>query len=805
MTIIVLGLTQVSYAENNFFTDNDLITDQYIVVLKDDNASSQFMSLDKIHEYEYAMTGFVIKSSPSEIEKLRNSDNVLFIQQDRMLTSFGQILPSGIDRVDADLNRVSQIDGIDQRVNANVAILDGGLDIDNLDLNIVGGINFISDDPDDFNDVGGHGTHVAGIVAALDNDIGVVGVAPGANLWAVKVMNENGSGSISDIIKGIDWVTANSDIIDVVNMSMGGHGTDDNNCGLDNNDAMHYAICNSVAKGVVYVVAAGNDAKDAASVVPASYDEVITVSSMADFDGKPGALALGCLYDLDDTFSLFSNFGEDVDFAAPGICIDSTSLSNGVVMRHGTSTAAPHVTGAVALYISENGKPVDEAGTIDVKLALLQLATPQNGPNGFNGDPDNFPEPIVNVERTVIDGIPIITLIGANPQKVELNAGYIELGATIDVNAPIIIDSTAFRDIIGDYVIFYDSLVMLGNDAIQVIRTVNVVNEIAPIITLIGANPQLIKLGDGYTELGSTTDEGSPITIDSTEFIDELGSYSIYYYSTDNADNVATLVSRTVNVLDTSIPVITSLIADDPDDLDDILSTDDTITITFDSDTNMPGGIGIQRQNAINDMFTFSEFIGGSFRGNWVSADTFVITIKSARNADLIIGTTTVTPTGVIPIRSYDGVSLASFETSPVLDGDFGDLNLEPIIPVPRIISIVADDPNDLDDTYSRDDTITITFDSETNMPGGTNLQRKPIINDMFTFSEELGRSYVGKWVSPDTFTITIKSVNNAGPPVIGLTTITPTGITLILSADQTSLASTDTSPVLSGDFGIIS
>jgi len=123
----------------------------------------------------------------------------------------------------------------------------------------------------------------------------------------------------------------------------------------------------------------------------------------------------------------------------------------------------------------------------------------------------------------------------------------------------------------------------------------------------------------------------------------------------------------------------------------------------------------------------------------------------------------------------------------------------------PIITLLVADDPDDLNDIYSIFDTITITFDSDTNTPGGTDVQRKPTIDDMFTFSESLGRAYSGKWIAPDTFIITIHSVNNASPPIISGTTVTPAGITPILSDQETSVPSSSISPVLSGDFGITS
>ncbi len=119
----------------------------------------------------------------------------------------------------------------------------------------------------------------------------------------------------------------------------------------------------------------------------------------------------------------------------------------------------------------------------------------------------------------------------------------------------------------------------------------------------------------------------------------------------------------------------------------------------------------------------------------------------------------------------------------------------------PIITSILVDDPDDLDEVYSVDDVIIITFDSPTNEPGGPDTQMKSAVNDLFTFSESIGQAYNGKWTAADTFTITIRNANTAGI-VLGTTTVTPTGVTLILSADELSSASNSTSPVLSGDFG---
>ncbi len=157
-----------------------------------------------------------------------------------------------------------------------------------------------------------------------------------------------------------------------------------------------------------------------------------------------------------------------------------------------------------------------------------------------------------NIDTTA----PIISLTGANPQTIELGSGYTELGATTDDGSAVTIDSSAFVDAVGSYSVLYDSTDVNGNAALQVTRTVNVVDTTAPIISLTGANPQTIELGSGYTELGATADDGSAVTIDSSAFVDAVGSYSVLYDSTDVNGNAALQVTRTVNVVDTTAPII---------------------------------------------------------------------------------------------------------------------------------------------------------------------------------------------------------------------------------------------------------
>jgi subtilisin family serine protease len=371
----------------------------YIVVLKGatDSASvasahSRGYGAEVSHVYQYALHGYAARMSSTAATRIAEDARVAWVQPDEAVSATAQSVPTGIDRVDADLSPSAGVDGVDQRVDVDVAVIDSGVDLDHPDLNVnvAGAKNCSSGTSAD--DGNGHGSHVAGTVGALDNGIGVVGVAPGARIWPVRVLNNKGSGTISTVICGIDYVTAHAGEIEVANLSLGGAGTDDGNCGNTNGDAMHKAICASVATGVTYAVAAGNSHVDAGSQVPAAYDEVITVSALADFNGTPGGGAPStCFSDVDDTFANFSNYGADVDIIAPGVCILSTWKGGAYNTISGTSMASPHVAGAAALYKSTQPSAAPSA----VKSAL-QAAGNMNW-SWPSEDLDNTQEALLNV------------------------------------------------------------------------------------------------------------------------------------------------------------------------------------------------------------------------------------------------------------------------------------------------------------------------------------------------------------------------------------------------------------------------
>lgn len=414
---------------------SNVIPGRYIVVLEDDSAgqagaqaarsnkqearqvasalSEQNRVEDVTHTYGAALTGFAAEIPAGKLGAVRSDPRVEFVAEDREVHASAQTLPTGINRVDADLNTNSVDAGNGSgTVNADIAILDSGIYTKHPDLTIAGGKDCSSDGKSTFSDDNGHGSHVAGTAAAEDNTTGVVGTAPGARLWAVKVLKANGSGSFADIICGIDWVTDNAGTIEVANMSLGGTGSDDSNCGNTNFDAMHRAICASVAAGVPYIVAAGNEFEDVKDHVPAAYDEVITVSALADYDGLPGGLSpRTCNQDpqVDDDFAFFSNYSTlTADrahmVAAPGVCIKSTWKAikkkkkkvPGYKTISGTSMASPHVAGAAATYLANKNAAATPAG---VKSFILTPANSEAVNQGHTDECGCNPEPLLQMDN----------------------------------------------------------------------------------------------------------------------------------------------------------------------------------------------------------------------------------------------------------------------------------------------------------------------------------------------------------------------------------------------------------------------
>ncbi|PKJ52295.1 peptidase S8 [Bacillus sp. SN10] len=254
-----------------------------------------------------------------------------------------------------------------------IAIIDTGCEINHPDLkgNIIGGYNFTEDDnssPYIYKDYRGHGTHVAGIIAASDNRKGIVGVAPESKLLILKVIDKNGVGSYKNLIKAIEfsinWEGPNKEKVSIINISLGGPLPD---------EKLYTTIKKAKNKGIVLIAASGNegDGNENTNEIsyPGFYKEVIQVGSITK-DKKP---------------SKFSNTNINLDFVAPGENIISTHLNNDYVQLSGTSMAAPHVAGAIALIIKMIGKQKTEIIPYLVKFYLIVHSQRLGFPNTQEG------------------------------------------------------------------------------------------------------------------------------------------------------------------------------------------------------------------------------------------------------------------------------------------------------------------------------------------------------------------------------------------------------------------------------------
>ncbi len=354
------------------------------------------------HVYAHAIKGFSAAIPQHVLPAVMGDPRVKDVEasQEYRTTQFGnQITPTGIERINAHTNRFKVGDGKGTPALVVIAIVDTGCDVDHPDLNVAFHANFVFGTTvnDDDN---GHGTHVAGIAAAIDNRIGVVGVAPGAKVWGIKVLDDGGAGTLPDILAGLDFVAEQSVKVQVANCSFGGGFS------LILNDAVE-ALWDL---GIVVCVSAGNDTEEVSDDIanghsPASAIKVLTIAAMGDSDGKAGGNGIDTSAGPDDTFADFSNYGELCDFIAPGVDIFSTwpldidptfydTLS-------GTSQAAPHVAGMAALILRtpdkirniRNPKPSGPE-VPDIIREIIKRAVVEYIP-GINGE--GLLYPLVNV------------------------------------------------------------------------------------------------------------------------------------------------------------------------------------------------------------------------------------------------------------------------------------------------------------------------------------------------------------------------------------------------------------------------
>lgn len=340
---VLLLFSPIGFADNHWEQEEE----RYIVILLNDYDPADFIASHEIpapeRVWEKALKGFTIKVSPEmtveRIKELALQPEVDFVEKDNPVylephsiedddEEEKQTIPWGIERVGTFICK-----GICRQRRAFV--IDTGIDLDHEDLRVIereGFTAFEDDTPDDGN---GHGTHVAGTIGAKNNSIGVVGVAAGARLVPVKVLNAIGRGSNSTVLAGINFVAENARRGDVANMSLGGAVS----------EAIDKAVINTARQGIFFTLAAGNRGLDASGFSPARANgpNIFTISA----------------FDQDEQFAPFSNFGLAVDKAEPGVAVLSTYRDNGYRILSGTSMAAPHAAG-ILLRTGRFGRGCEE-------------------------------------------------------------------------------------------------------------------------------------------------------------------------------------------------------------------------------------------------------------------------------------------------------------------------------------------------------------------------------------------------------------------------------------------------------------
>ena len=326
MIVCTFLLTFISLTTNETFAQEKEL--ERIIVIFEESINEDLLNNEEIEmHHTFPNYNAVAITVTAEIkQQLKQDHTVKAIEPDAVISTNKQIADWGFTEVNAAQTHKLGFTG----KGIKIGIIDSGIDRTHPDLKIAGGISYIGSSTN-YHDANGHGTHVAGIIAARDNDIGIIGVAPEAELYAIKVMGKDGLGNNSDVVKGIEWAITKN--LDIINLSL---TTEQKSV------VMELALQNAYDHGLIIVGAAGNNEE--------GFIEPVNVLYPARY---PTVIAVGAI-NKDNKKAKFSYYGNSLEFVAPGEEINSTYIQNPSTKLYatssGTSMAAPFVTGIAALY-----------------------------------------------------------------------------------------------------------------------------------------------------------------------------------------------------------------------------------------------------------------------------------------------------------------------------------------------------------------------------------------------------------------------------------------------------------------------
>jgi len=338
------------------------------------------------------------------LNTLEENPNIIQVEEDQLIDFHAQTIDWGASHIMAPNAWKSSITG----KGIKISVIDTGIEKNHQDLNIAGGVSFVSY-TSDFQDDNGHGTHVAGIIGAKNNNLGTLGIAPDSSLYAVKALDSEGEGYLSDIIAGIDWSINNR--IDIINLSVGSE-----NPSL----SLKLAVDRAYSKGILVVASAGNSggSMNVDTInYPAKYDSVIAVGAV----------------DQSNRIAKFSSTGSSLEVVAPGTGINSTYLNNTFAKISGTSMSAPIVSGLLALYKEMYPEMLNHELRVMLQKKVIDL--------GIQGRDNLYGYGVVQYSEILNN---VLRLSGKN--RFEVAANIANFGWTESANTIILTNYLAFAD-----------------------------------------------------------------------------------------------------------------------------------------------------------------------------------------------------------------------------------------------------------------------------------------------------------------------------------------------------------------------